>query len=176
MGSTVSKGLRWKIMLRDGFKCRYCGAMAAGGARLVLDHAISRSESGSTTHTNLITACDDCNTGKGGRSLSPSCVPVPQDVVAQMRLGTDNLLTLLIELERAIDARAAATKEVNRIKRVIFGARATAATPEETDAVMSAISQLGVLGAIATIEEMRREGHNGAELKAANFEAAMGSI
>jgi len=67
----ISKSVRFRILKRDGFRCRYCGKSADNGAVLHIDHKIPRCEGGSGNEDNLVTACADCNHGKGphpGRS------------------------------------------------------------------------------------------------------------
>lgn len=59
----VSKRLRFEVLRRDGFACRYCGAKAPD-VRLVVDHVIPESLGGKTEAGNLVAACDDCNSGK----------------------------------------------------------------------------------------------------------------
>jgi hypothetical protein len=44
----------------------YCGT-AAAHSELVLDHVIPGSKGGWTDHTNLVTACQPCNSGKWDR-------------------------------------------------------------------------------------------------------------
>jgi len=65
---TVSKRLRYEILNRDGFACRYCGAKAPD-ATLVVDHVTPKALGGTDEPTNLVAACRDCNTGKS--SVSP---------------------------------------------------------------------------------------------------------
>ena len=58
---------RFKVMLRDGFKCRMCGRSPAThqGAILHIDHVTPWSKNGRTEFENLQTLCDRCNLGKG---------------------------------------------------------------------------------------------------------------
>jgi 5-methylcytosine-specific restriction endonuclease McrA len=60
--------LRFQILERDGFKCRYCGR---GAPEVVLhvDHRKSRKDGGADEFENLVTACFRCNIGKGAHSL-----------------------------------------------------------------------------------------------------------
>lgn len=51
-------------MKRDNFTCQYCGAHGAGVV-LEVDHIIPISKGGTSDMDNLITACLDCNRGKG---------------------------------------------------------------------------------------------------------------
>ena len=69
-GSTTILGckVRFSIMERDGFKCRYCGATPES-VRLTVDHIIPVSKGGSDHPDNLVTACCQCNMGKGNRQL-----------------------------------------------------------------------------------------------------------
>jgi 5-methylcytosine-specific restriction endonuclease McrA len=55
--------LRFKILLRDGFQCTYCGAKPPQ-KRLRVDHIIPFSKGGETEENNLTTACFECNAGK----------------------------------------------------------------------------------------------------------------
>lgn len=64
----VGARLRFQILQRDGFRCRYCGATAAQ-ERLAVDHAISIDDGGSNEADNLVTACEPCNLGKASRSV-----------------------------------------------------------------------------------------------------------
>lgn len=66
----VSSALRYRVLQRDGFRCVMCGATAATGATLEVDHIVPRSKGGKHVLENLQTLCDRCNRGKGA-SLSP---------------------------------------------------------------------------------------------------------
>jgi DNA-directed RNA polymerase subunit RPC12/RpoP len=94
---SITKRLRFEILSRDGFACRYCGAKAPD-ATLVVDHVTPKALGGTDEPTNLVTACRDCNTGKS--SVSPSAATVAdvdqdaiewasrvRDVLAQMRVN-----------------------------------------------------------------------------------------
>tara|TARA_B100001123_G_scaffold441043_1_gene581446 strand:+ start:678 stop:1214 length:537 start_codon:yes stop_codon:yes gene_type:complete len=56
---------RFNVFLRDGFECQYCGAEN----NLTFDHILPKSRGGKTTWENVITACSDCNTSKGNKTL-----------------------------------------------------------------------------------------------------------
>jgi len=55
---------RHNVMKRDQYQCLYCGSTK----NLTLDHLIPKSKGGSTSWTNLATACMRCNTKKGDRT------------------------------------------------------------------------------------------------------------
>jgi hypothetical protein len=76
--SGVTKRVRFLILERDGFRCRYCGA-TPDVAELVIDHVIPVADGGSDEPDNLATACGDCNAGKGGR---PLLTPLPTAVAS----------------------------------------------------------------------------------------------
>lgn len=66
---SFSTALRFTILERDQFTCRYCGRSAPDVA-LHVDHIVPRVEGGTDHESNLVTACADCNLGKGRRLLS----------------------------------------------------------------------------------------------------------
>ena len=59
----VSKRLRYEILRRDNYSCRYCGA-SAPDVRLTVDHVTPVSLGGRDEAGNLVAACVDCNAGK----------------------------------------------------------------------------------------------------------------
>lgn len=69
--SVKSKRLRFEILKRDGFRCRYCGASAASTI-LHVDHVVPESAGGDDEPENLVTACSVCNGGKSNVGLDDS--------------------------------------------------------------------------------------------------------
>lgn len=67
----VPARLRWEVLSRDNFTCRYCGRSQARypGLELHVDHVVPWSKGGETTIENLVTACQDCNLGKSDSAL-----------------------------------------------------------------------------------------------------------
>lgn len=64
------KGLRLNrrnLLRRDGHTCQYCGKQP-DRRRLTMDHVVPRVAGGRTTWTNVVTACERCNSRKGGRT------------------------------------------------------------------------------------------------------------
>ena len=57
--------MRYKVLVRDGFRCVICGRTAADGAILQVDHIKPVSKGGKSTPSNLRTLCSLCNYGKG---------------------------------------------------------------------------------------------------------------
>lgn len=64
---TVSKRLRYEILTRDAYTCRYCGAKAPN-VELVIYHVVPVALGGRDEPTNLVTSCTACNLGKGAQS------------------------------------------------------------------------------------------------------------
>lgn len=58
---TIRMSLRFSVLKRDGFKCRYCGGTPNLGYLLHVDHI---DPSGPTEEWNLVTSCWICNVGK----------------------------------------------------------------------------------------------------------------
>jgi len=58
--------LRYKVMLRDCFRCCLCGRSPATdrGTMLHIDHVVPWSKGGLTVYSNLQTLCEECNIGK----------------------------------------------------------------------------------------------------------------
>jgi hypothetical protein len=63
----ISDRLRFRILMRDAFCCRSCGAspLKELGVELHVDHIVPWSIGGETIDTNLETKCARCNLGKG---------------------------------------------------------------------------------------------------------------
>ena len=52
--------------MRDNFICQYCGRnVKEDKIKLQADHKIPRSKGGKDVFSNFITACEECNLGKG---------------------------------------------------------------------------------------------------------------
>jgi hypothetical protein len=68
----LSPKKRFAILERDEFTCQYCGKQAKAGAVLHVDHKTSVHDDGTNDSENLITSCDECNFGKGKKSINPN--------------------------------------------------------------------------------------------------------
>lgn len=56
--------LRALVLMRDGARCRLCGATPQNGVRLHVDHIKPWSKGGETVIENLQILCEPCNIGK----------------------------------------------------------------------------------------------------------------
>jgi len=59
--------LRYRVLVRDNFRCTICGNSPAleHGVRLHVDHIVPYAHGGKTSEENLRTLCETCNWGKG---------------------------------------------------------------------------------------------------------------
>jgi HNH endonuclease len=72
----ISKRLRFEILRRDGFRCRYC---RNGETLLTVDHVTPRVLGGTDAPSNLVACCDDCNTGKASTLPGGATIDGPDD-------------------------------------------------------------------------------------------------
>jgi hypothetical protein len=63
----LSAHTRFSVLRRDDFTCRYCGRRPPEVA-LEIDHRIPIVDGGTDEIENLLTACWECNAGKGARA------------------------------------------------------------------------------------------------------------
>jgi hypothetical protein len=68
----VRPGLRFKVFMRDRFRCLACGRSPATHLNIELhaDYVLAVANGGKTTLENLQTLCQDCNLGKGRTILT----------------------------------------------------------------------------------------------------------
>ena len=64
----IPRKTRFEIFERDNFTCQYCGAKAPH-AQLQIDHIFPVSKGGGNEKSNLVTACVECNGGKGANPI-----------------------------------------------------------------------------------------------------------
>jgi hypothetical protein len=111
---TLSKKLRFEVFKRDGFKCQYCGK-SAPEVVLECDHIVPVAEGGKNEMLNLVTACFDCNRGKGKTKLSDNQAVVKQqkqlDELNQRREQTEMMIAWKKELSKLVDAQVTAIED-----------------------------------------------------------------
>lgn len=94
------KFCRRSILLRDRFKCQYCGDKFAA-EDLTFDHVVPRSAGGQTVWDNILSACVDCNktkrnglpnySGRKGTALRPLKQPRQPTTAELLRAGLEFL-------------------------------------------------------------------------------------
>jgi len=60
----ISQRVRYRILHRDGFRCKACGRGPEDGVKLTIDHIIPVDWGGGNEELNLQTLCMECNEGK----------------------------------------------------------------------------------------------------------------
>ncbi len=80
----LTKKVRFEVFKRDGFTCQYCGAVPPAVV-LEVDHIRPVSAGGTDDRDNLITACFDCNRGKGaeGLGIAPETIERRAEMLAE---------------------------------------------------------------------------------------------
>lgn len=68
---SISKKTRFEVFKRDKFSCQFCGEEAPKVV-LEIDHILPVSKGGDNSLVNLVTACFNCNRGKGAKKLNDS--------------------------------------------------------------------------------------------------------
>lgn len=106
---SVSRRLRFEVLRRDGYACRYCGAKAPD-ATLTVDHVIPTALGGGDEPNNLVTACADCNNGK---SSTPPDAVIVEDVDAAALLWSRAIERAAEMREADVQALDAAVNEVD---------------------------------------------------------------
>ena len=60
----ISQRVRYRILHRDGFRCKACGRGPEDGVKLTIDHVIPVDWGGGNEALNLQALCMECNEGK----------------------------------------------------------------------------------------------------------------
>ncbi len=90
------------IVLRADFRCAWCGCRVPKGKRHV-DHVVPRAEGGTDVATNLVLACDGCNTGRVGDGIPSKALNhgrTRREIRAEIRRQTRIDISLGTELYR----------------------------------------------------------------------------
>lgn len=88
----IPKGVRFDVFKRDSFRCQYCGATSPD-VLLEIDHINPVAKGGDNDITNLLTACQACNSGKSDKTLDENTT------VAKARTQLDQLQERREQLE-----------------------------------------------------------------------------
>lgn len=104
---SVSSRLRYEVLRRDNYTCRYCGGTPPN-VTLTVDHVTPVTLGGSDDPSNLVAACSACNSGKSATPVDAALVENVRDdalrwstaMAAVVKVRTDELAA-----ERAVIAR-----------------------------------------------------------------------
>lgn len=99
----IGKRLRFEVLSRDGFTCRYCGAQAGKeNVRLAIDHVISVVDGGDNSLNNLVTSCYSCNSGKSSMSLDHAPSSEAANAILLERAESIERQVYALRLHRAV--------------------------------------------------------------------------
>lgn len=104
----IGKRLRFEVLKRDGFRCRYCGATPDQQV-LHIDHIIPVVEGGTNDPINLVAACQPCNSGKAHKRLDSQPIPTPPVPTKRQ----------LAEQRKQVEAYIAAQKEADERQQAV---------------------------------------------------------
>ena len=102
----ISRRLRYEVLRRDSYTCRYCGAKAPD-VKMTVDHVVPVALGGTDEPANLVAACGDCN---GGKTSSSPDAPLVADVAADALRWSQAMAAaageMLAKASGDVDARA----------------------------------------------------------------------
>lgn len=102
---SIGPGYRFEILMRDGFTCRYCGRKPPA-VELEVDHVVPRARGGGNGPSNLVTACTECNLGKGALPLRS--LPMIEDVLGRVLRSAEDIA---VEAARQVRLRGGSDDE-----------------------------------------------------------------
>ena len=125
---SISKKMRFEVFKKDKFTCQYCGRMAPDVV-LEVDHITPVAEGGDNDILNLVTACKDCNRGKGKRILSDDVVVKKQQNLLKELAEKNEQLEMMVKWkdemlkldERIIDAVCAYIQDAYSVELTEHG-------------------------------------------------------
>jgi hypothetical protein len=98
----VSKRMRFEVLRRNGFRCHYCGA-GADKAELTVDHVTPVALGGIDDPSNLVTACEPCNSGKTSTTPDAELVADVAEDAARWSAAMQQAAAAGLEEARAIE-------------------------------------------------------------------------
>lgn len=114
----LSQKTRFEVFKRDGFSCQYCGQKPPDVV-LECDHINPVKRGGKNDIDNLITACFDCNRGKGSNELTtlPESVEQKAEKIKERELQYKEYKKLLARVNKRTEREV---DEVHEIYRSFF--------------------------------------------------------
>ena len=113
----ISKKLRFEVFKRDNFTCQYCGK-SAPDVILEVDHINPVKNGGDNNIMNLITACFDCNRGKGKRKLTENEeLKLQMEQLKQINQKREQL-EMLLKWKKELDNFE--NEQVDKIEEILY--------------------------------------------------------
>lgn len=157
----IPKTLKWAILDRDNYTCRYCGAR---GVPMEIDHVFPEAKGGPTVAENLVTACEPCNRAKRDRL---GFYPLPLNYLDKLnqaneiiawykdlhrQLAEREIAQKAVEIEKVMDKELARIEAAFRRRQMVFAA--IKAMPHVSFAIVALASVL-FLGMIYLVNNGR---------------------
>lgn len=89
----INHKLRFEVLRRDSFTCRYCGRRAPY-VHVEADHIVPRSQGGEDVAENLVCSCYDCNRGKQATHRAHSGLASDPTDFDMMKARLDKMVAL----------------------------------------------------------------------------------
>lgn len=101
----LSKKTRFEVFKRDHFTCQYCGKTPPAVV-LEVDHIVPVASGGTNDQLNLISACFECNNGKGAGDLKAVPSPLAEQMAVERERAEQvkEFNALLLELRSDTNA------------------------------------------------------------------------
>ncbi len=147
--SNISKKLRFEVFKRDSFTCQYCGKMAPD-VILEVDHISPIKEGGDNDIMNLITACIDCNRGKGAKLLSDNQIIKMQQ--EQLKELSERREQLKFMLEWKKELQKFDEEQIDIIDSMLINASNCWLSDHGREIIGKAIKQYGIQEVIKSTE------------------------
>ena len=99
---SLSKKIRFEVFKRDRFTCHYCGRKAPE-VILQCDHIKPVSKGGTNDLLNLLTSCEDCNSGKSNIELDDNTVLSKQHYQLELLQERREQIELLLQWKASLE-------------------------------------------------------------------------
>ena len=169
----IPKKIRFEVFKRDSFTCQYCGRKAPD-VILECDHITPVAEGGTNDFLNLITACRDCNRGKGKILLTDAQTMEKQrDRLEELNERREQMQMLLEWKEELVNLENEQIDGVEYIMQKFTGDDDIQLTEYGRNHVLSYINRFGFEEVLsATVTSFRRYYNSTEE----SFEEAVNKI
>lgn len=104
---SINARLRYEVLRRDGFACRYCGSKAPD-VELEVDHVLPVALGGGDEAGNLVAACAGCNAGKASSSPDAPIVDAVADDALRWAAAIREAARMQVAEQASRDAYASA--------------------------------------------------------------------
>lgn len=149
MRKSISIKKRFDIFKRDNFTCQYCSAKPPK-VPLEIDHIVPVIKGGTNDEYNLITACFNCNRGKGKNSLD-STMPTQDEALERIKEAHSQYKIYLKFLKETAKQQLVTTQIVCDVYESVYEDETF--TPKFRISIKQFIDKLGVDEVVIAMEK-----------------------